>query len=426
MIQTQYGLLEGIDKENCDVYFGIPYAKPPVGDRRWCAPEKPEQWSGVLQAKAIPNRCPQTDHEVGSFYHKEFFSDPAYLPAQSEDCLYLNIWTPKNPQNCPVAVWFHGGALQAGNNADVTTDGEGYAKRDIILVSVNYRLGLFGFFAHSELHKRDGHSGNYGLLDQIAAIQWVRENIAAFGGDPECITVFGQSAGGMSVRALCASPLAQGLFHRAIIQSGGGYHSLLPVGISGKRLEKAGAKFLKRKKMTLSQFYALPEQELVKLAGTFLKESILTVRSVLPLADAVDGYSLTLDFDKAAEHGKLARIPYLIGCNANDPGDKKTDYTKKPMKNHFYRSNAHLAKKLHSMGIPCYSYYFKRQMPGDEEGAFHSAELWYTFGTLDRCWRPLTEDDRRLSEEMMDAWASFMKTGDPGWPQETTKNWDIT
>lgn len=425
MIKTKYGQIEGISKEMCHIYLGIPYAKPPVGKLRWHAPEKPDSWEEILEAKEFPNRCPQEEGEDGSFYQKEFFNDPLYLPPSSEDCLYLNIWAPKEPSNCPVAIWFHGGALQAGYNSEKEIDGEGYAKRGIILVSVNYRLGIFGYFAHPELKKRDGESGNYGFLDQIAAIDWVIENIGDFGGDARNITIFGQSAGGISIRALCTSPLVNGKVKNAIIQSGGGYISTFPAGASAKRLEKAGEKFLKNHNMTLQNFYSLSSDELVKFGKELNQKSLVTARSLIPLGTVADGYALIESFNKAVRLGHIARINYLIGFNKNDLEGKKVNRHLHSIQNKIRCSSLRFAQRLQKMGIPCHAYYFKRQMPGDDSGAFHSAELWYMFGTWRRCWRPLTEADGVLSEKMMDAWAEFMRTGNVGWSESTVKVWDV-
>ena len=257
MVEIRQGKLRGVEGTYADIYRGIPYAKPPVGELRFHAPEPPEPWEGIYAADTFSCICPQLGQEPGSFYEKEFYSDPAFMPPQNEDCLYLNIWTPKSEEPrreedlCPVAVWFHGGGFINGFGSEIEFDGEAYAKRGIVLVTVNYRLGLLGYFAHPDLTARDGHSGNYGLLDQIAAIDWVRENIAAFGGNPDQITIFGQSAGGMSVRALISSPLMKGKVRGAILQSCGGYHSPLTAAGDAGVLESAAVQFLKEKNMTL-------------------------------------------------------------------------------------------------------------------------------------------------------------------------------
>lgn len=308
-----------------------------------------------------------------------------------------------------------------GFGSEMEFDGEAYAKRGVILVTVNYRLGLLGYFAHPELTARDGHSGNYGMLDQIASVDWVRENISAFGGDPERITIFGQSAGGMSVRALVSSPLMKGKIKGAILQSCGGYKSPLPVGGSGEKLEKAAVKFLKKNKMTLDDFCRLPMQEITPMTRKFLGTALLYTRQMLSLTPVVDGYALTKSCDEVQEQGETLEISYMIGCTRNDIRVGKSG-VKNVAKNKLYTSSQAWGELQERQGNPNYMYYFSRQLPGDDSGAFHSAELWYMFGTLERCWRPLTEADKALSEEMLDAWAAFIKTGNPGWERYTKGN----
>ena len=211
--KTKYGQVHGVQKDGYTVFRGVPYAKPPVGEKRFCPPEEPACWEGVYKADHFGCVCPQTEHEPDSFYGKEFYLDPEFGMKQSEDCLYLNIWTPANTvdEKLPVAFWIHGGAFMHGFSHESEFDGAAYCERGVILVAINYRLGAFGFLAHPWLSEESGagRSGNYAILDQIAALKWVKENIAAFGGDPENITVFGQSAGCMSVQTLVSSPLTE-------------------------------------------------------------------------------------------------------------------------------------------------------------------------------------------------------------------------
>lgn len=420
MVEIRQGKLRGVEGTYADIYRGIPYAKPPVGELRFHAPEPPEPWEGIYAADTFSCICPQLGQESGSFYEKEFYSDPAFMPPQNEDCLYLNIWTPKSEEPrreedlCPVAVWFHGGGFINGFGSEIEFDGEAYAKRGIVLVTVNYRLGLLGYFAHPDLTARDGHSGNYGLLDQIAAIDWVRENIAAFGGNPDQITIFGQSAGGMSVRALISSPLMKGKVRGAILQSCGGYHSPLTAAGDAGVLESAAVQFLKEKNMTLEDLCQVPGDQIMPMELAFMGSAYQTTGQMLTLTPVVDGYALTQDCDVTLEKRETLPISYMIGCTKNDI-EIPADGVENPMKNALYTSDLEWCRMQRAAGNPCYAYYFTRQLPGDKEGAFHSAELWYMFGTLDRCWRPLTEADQRLSEEMLDCWASFIKTGNPGW-----------
>ncbi len=214
-VKTTAGLVKGttIEDGRIRVYKGIPFGAPPVGELRWQAPRPAAAWQGVREATEFGSRCMQGP----------IFSDIVFTN-KSEDCLNLNLWTPapKADEGLPVMVWIHGGGFQAGSGAENRHDGTAFARRNVVIVTVNYRLGIFGFFSHPELTKESGRnaSGNYGLLDQVLALEWVRDNIAAFGGDPKNVTIFGESAGSFAVSALMASPLAKGLFHKAIGESG--------------------------------------------------------------------------------------------------------------------------------------------------------------------------------------------------------------
>ena len=277
-------------------------------------------------------------------------------PEQSEDCLYLNIWAPakavgKKGAALPVAMWIHGGAFVNGYGFEVSMDGDKWAQKDVILVTINYRLG-------------ENAAGNLNILDQIKALEWINKNIAQFGGDPSNVTIFGQSAGGMSVRTLLISPLAKGLFAKAIIQSGGG--------------------------MGLDQ-----------------------LGSILTSAPQVDGSVVPEPFDKAVMDGTIADIPIMTGYTSDDLPFFKEE------------SVGAFCALRDSLGTaPVYEYEFTRDLPGEDKdvpdilpGAFHSAELWYVFGTLGRSWRPFTEEDYALSEQIVSAWTDFCKTGSPGWPE---------
>ena len=225
------GRIEGVmDEEGVAVYKGIPYAAPPVGDLRWKKPQPVQPWQGVRKCDKWGDASLQGGQEKGSFYWKEFYQDGN--PPMSEDCLYLNVWTPAAGQtdaDLPVMFWIHGGAFQNGFGHEIEFDGDAMAKKGVVLVTINYRLGMCGFLAHPLLTaENDGKgSGNYGLFDQLAALKWVKKNIASFGGNPDNVTVFGQSAGAGSVQALISSPLAKGYIQRAIIQSGGGLGGII-------------------------------------------------------------------------------------------------------------------------------------------------------------------------------------------------------
>ena len=226
VLSIEGGQVQGVAAEipGVFVYRGIPYAAPPVGGNRWRAPQPVVPWEGVLQADAFGHPSYQAVHYPGNYFTEWGYGDEKQC---SEDCLYLNVWT-KYPgqvdRKAPVAVWIHGGGYREGWGSEPEFDAQEWAARDVVLVSINYRLGIFGFMAHPELSAEspDGVSGNYGILDQIESLKWVRKNIAQFGGDPDNVMIFGQSAGGGSVRTLCASPLAKPYFHKAVIMSANG------------------------------------------------------------------------------------------------------------------------------------------------------------------------------------------------------------
>ena len=356
VVKVEGGLLQGVPSEDPSVivFKGIPYAAPPVGELRLQPPQDVIPWEGVRECSAFSAIAPQPGNAPGTFYGEEFYWMPQ--PEQSEDCLYLNVWAPakavgKKGAALPVAMWIHGGAFVNGYGFEVSMDGDKWAQKDVILVTINYRLG-------------ENAAGNLNILDQIKALEWINKNIAQFGGDPSNVTIFGQSAGGMSVRTLLISPLAKGLFAKAIIQSGGG--------------------------MGLDQ-----------------------IGSILTSAPQVDGDVVPEPFDKAVMDGTIADIPIMTGYTSDDLPFFKEE------------SVGAFCALRDSLGTaPVYEYEFTRDLPGEDKdvpdnlpGAFHSAELWYVFGTLGRSWRPFTEEDYALSEEMVSAWTDFCKTGSPGWPE---------
>ena len=252
--RTTNGVIEGVISQGVRTYKGIPFAAPPAGDLRWKPPQPAASWDGVRPATGFGPRCMQ-----GRIFDDMIFRDEG----PSEDCLYLNVWAPEKPQEkpLPVMVWIYGGGFQAGASSEPRQDGGELSKKDVVVVSFNYRLGAMGFYSHPELSKESPYhaSGNYGLLDQVAALRWVRNNIAAFGGDPGNVTIFGESAGSMSVSALMASPLAKGLFHRAIGESGGAFSATRPMrGLVES--EAAGLKFAESSLGTasLKELRALP------------------------------------------------------------------------------------------------------------------------------------------------------------------------
>ncbi len=414
-VEVKQGLLEGVRMDGYDVFWGIPYAKPPVGELRWRAPQEPECWEGVYQANRYPNRSMQEDFPM-EFFDKEFYDDEERKTPYSEDGLYLNIWTPAKQagEKLPVAMWIHGGAFMGGYGHEKEFDGAAYCKRGVILVTINYRLGPLGFLAHPWLSEESramggsGVSGNYGVLDQIAALKWIRENIAAFGGDPDNITVFGQSAGGESTHTLITSPLTKGMISKAIIQSG--------LGLTTDRTladqEQYGVEFAELAGVhSLEEMRNLTVQQIYAAAGPLIGRGFAT--NSMTFAPNMDGYVLDRCFDEALEQGTVHDIPYMVGSTMQDIRvdlEKLADGERGIV----YDSCKHWGEVRQTNGnAPAWVYYFTRQLPGDDAGAFHSCELWYMFGTLDRCWRPSTEEDYQLSERMLDYWTNFMKTGDP-------------
>ena len=416
-VETKQGAVRGVEKQGYSVYRGIPYAKAPVGELRFCPPQAPEAWEGVRDCSRFGARSMQADQPEGSFYQKEFFADEDFLPPASEDSLYLNIWTPAQAETdrLPVAFWIHGGAFTGGFGSEMEFDGAAFCRKGVILVTVNYRMGVFGFLAHPWLSKRGGQgAANNGLLDQAAALRWVRENIAGFGGDPARITAFGQSAGSISVQALLSSRQTGGMIAGAILQSAAGYKTGVNRDRSVEEAEAIGVQFTDFASITsCGQLLAMPAQDLSRLTGQFFMRRMQEKVSGLPFAPVIDGAFLTEGFDAVIEKGLHPDIPYMIGSTKNDLGvtpEMLQSDTKSPL----YEGCVNWSLRNEALGRrPSYVYYFTRQLLGDDQGAFHSSELWYEFGTLERSWRPKEPADYALSERMVAYWTNFIKTGDP-------------
>jgi len=430
-VQTAYGLIEGIDREGYSVFKGIPYAKSPVGELRWKAPVECDPWDGVYRADHFGNIAMQ-DLPTGKYtwdalYYKEFYSDPDYIPPMSEDCLYLNIWAPEGGKDLPVAFWIHGGGFGSGFNSEIEFDGEAYCKKDVILVTVEYRLNVFGFLAHPWLSAENerGISGNYGILDQIAALRWVYENIAAFGGDPKNITVYGQSAGGMSTQVLVSSYLTDGMISKAILQSAVACEADILATPSLSRLEGFCSRFPKIAGVSsLKELRALTSEQLMDCKHEFEKQ-MMEEGAGLILVPNVDGYVLEKDVKTLWKEGSIKDIPYMTGAVTNDLGSTPEEIKNKEPGIMLTESKAWSFGCEKNFGHPAYVYYFSHDLPGDDAGAFHSAELWYTFGTYKRSWRPMGDTDAKLSEEMVSCWTNFMKSGKPdgeNWQPCTQEN----
>jgi para-nitrobenzyl esterase len=474
-IRVEQGLLTGTNGDSADVrvYRGVPFASPPVGDLRWKAPQPPVAWQGVRQAAEFSSACWQTQYSPASAIYQ------APLPKLSEDCLYLNIWTPAKSANnkLPVMVWIHGGAFTRGSGSSHSYNGEILARKGAVIVTINYRLGVFGFFAHPELTAESAHhaSGNYALLDQIAALQWVQKNIAAFGGDPSRVTIFGESAGSWAVNALMASPLAKGLFQRAIGESGGTFSPMKTLAQAEKDGEKLAASLASvpsadakdpngqssaAKNGTANTSAALrakSPEELLKVADNELARTI------------VDGWVLPQDIATIFAQGKQNDVPIIVGYNS-DEGTTLAPQAANLKAMMFtagihqrYGTLAEQMLKIYPAGSdeqavtsfyaayrdqafgwemrtwarmatktghhPAYLYYFSRRPPGPQSAklrAFHASEIAYVFGTF--VWPfPWEDTDKKLSDAMTSYWVNFAATGNPNsnnlikWPVYNAK-----
>jgi len=451
VVTTDKGPVSGTASADSKIHIfkGIPYAAPPVGDLRWKAPQQAASWNTTLQATEFGPRCMQ-----GPIYSDMIFRDKG----PSENCLHLNVWTPAASANAhlPVMVWIYGGGFAAGATSEPRQDGENLAHKGVIVVSMNYRLGIFGFFTHPDLAKESGHNstGNYGLMDQAAALEWVKKNIAAFGGDPEKVTIFGESAGSMSVSALMASPLSKDLFRSAIGESGsllGGLQKAPTL----QETEAANVKFAKEDLGTdsLQELRAKPAEELM--------QAVMKNRRGGRFSATVDGYFLPESVRDIFAGGRQAHVPLLAGWNT-DEGSYHTVFGKeKPSLELYY---AWMAKRfgddakaalavypaaddaatkrtagdlagdqfiafstwrwiemhLATGQSKVFRYHFEDPTPlepGETEsrGAYHSSDISFVFKTQrkDLAWRA---GDKKLSDQMATYWSNFAKTGDPNGP----------
>lgn len=467
-VKTELGMVEGNDDGAVHAFLGIPYAMPPVGDLRWKPPVPAAKWTGVRKATEFGPHCMQ-----GKVFDDMVFRDAG----GSEDCLSLNVWVPAKPSGAklPVMVWLYGGGFVAGTTSEQRQDGSHLAQQDVIVVSMNYRLGVFGFFVHPELAKESGRNsaGNYGLLDQTAALQWVHDNIAAFGGDPGNVTIFGESAGSFSVSAQMASPLAKGLFQKAIGESGAAFSKTGLVFEPLARREEEDVKVVTEKlgAKTLGELRAMPAQKILEaFSPPWSKE--------VGFGPDVDGYFLPDSVPAIFAAGKQNDVPLLAGWNHDEGSfelvfnpEKPTAASMKASAQKDFREkaegflklypvdDAHLLRSVQDFAgdrfiawstwawleaqsktgkQPIYRYRFDRApQPSDPKapqlGAYHSAEIEYVFGQLDSkkemAWRP---EDHQLSEMMQQYWANFAHRGDPNgqglpkWPAYVaSEDWPV-
>jgi para-nitrobenzyl esterase len=439
-VKIDSGLLSGTAEGQLIVFRGIPYAAPPVGPLRWKAPRPAVHWAGSREARGFGAACPQGTE------HKEAW---AQVGPMSEDCLFLNIWRPKRAAKYPVMVFLHGGGFTYGAAGVPLYDGAALARRGAVIVTVNYRLGRLGFFAHPALTREDpeGLLGNYGIMDQIAALQWVKRNIAGFGGDPANVTIFGESAGAGTVQILMDSPQSRGLFHKAISQSGAGGSALFPIrggAINAELLGKAWVDGLGLKDATPDQLRAIPLADVIKNGRAF---------------PFIDGKIVAHSPGDPFYRKTQMRIPLLIGANSNESSlggmteasarallgsafpDLLAGYVARGGKTPaaaaidlaedvgFALPSYALADWHAAAGNKAYAYYFD-QVPVDQRkgsaGTDHGGELEYLFGTMpaEHRW---DAEDKRVSQAMGDYWVRFARTGDPNgggavrWPAVTTQ-----
>lgn len=442
---TEAGTLQGVREGDVISYKGIPFAKPPVGDLRWRAPQPIEPWEGAKAADHYGPDCMQIPYKA----------DAAPLGVQpSEDCLYLNVWTPteRAAAKRPVMVWIYGGGFVNGGSSPPVYAGTKFAESGVVLVSFNYRLGRFGFFAHPALTREAAGTphGNYAILDQIAALHWVKDNIAAFGGDPGNITIFGESAGGASVHALATTPLAAGLFDKAIVMSGGGRDLMGPLQTAAQA-EAIGSAFARTKGVeaadgdALKKLRALPAEAVMD--GLNLM-SLFTTTSFTPLY--ADGQIVRTSVDKAYEAGDGAPVPMMIGANDADGfffgGDLDRAYAPVAAERAaaekvydpagtgdaarigvavsadlmFLEPARHVARIITRKGQPVYAYrfgYVPEYLRGKMPGALHASELPFVFDTVEvRHGTMTTERDRAVARLIHDYWVDFARTGVPSSP----------
>ena len=436
VVETKYGKIDGINEEGMHVFNGVPYAQPPIGEKRFKKPFPLNAWEGVYKADKFSAHAMQGPKR-GGFYDKEFYSDPRFDTPESEDCLYLNIHVPegrcRKGENLPVAVYVHGGAFLGGAGSNLPFVCDKLCARGVIVVTLNYRLGALGFLAHPLLAQDGVNSagGNFGLWDQLEAFKWVKENIRDFGGNPDNITAFGQSAGAMSLQALAHTEQMNGLCSKMILQSGGGYKNPLGELRDLDKAQEIGEIFFEElgidtercisdgsyKEKALKKIYTISEGELMQKVGTVIGRSFQEKRG-MPFVPVIDGELFKDSLDELTCQGRYLKIPYILGCNADDLTTEGVEI-KRPENNPMHIADVEFAKKAGG-----YVYYFDRKLPGDDAGAFHSAELWYVFGSMKYCWRPFEKRDYELSDKIITYWTNFMKTGNPNLPDKEENLWE--
>lgn len=447
VVNAPAGAVKGTVEGDVRVFRGIPFAEPPVGALRWQPPQPMKRWDGVREATAFGPACFQPESKLSSVY-----SGPP-VP-MSEDCLTLNIWAPANTRHAPVFFWIYGGALWGGASRDPMYDGRKMAERGVIVVSINYRLGPLGWLAHPELSAESPQriSGNYGLLDQIQALRWVKDNISAFGGDPTNVTIAGESAGGLSVMYLLASPPARGLFAKAIAESA------YMVSTQELKTRNHGTPSAEESGVALANALHAPNLAALRAMDP-AKLTNAAAAAGFPPFGAVDGKILPDQLVTIFDKGEQAHVPVLAGFNSGEIRSlmvlappvpaSQADYEKTiraaygDLADQFLRlypasdmkesilattrdalygwTAERLARKQAAIGVPSYLYLFDHGYPAEEAAGlhgFHASELPYVFGTFGATpplWPKIPDTPREiaLSDAMLDYWTSFARTGRP-------------
>ncbi len=460
-VKVENGVVQGLPAADPRItsFKGIPFAAPPVGENRWRAPQPADDWDGVLMAYDFAPASMQARIEIdeSNIYTREWSVDPD-IP-MDEDCLYLNVWTPAHSadERLPVYVWYFGGGLQVGNTAEMEFDGERIARRGIVVVTVNYRLNVFGFLCHPEITAEAPDApANFGHLDQQAGTRWVKRNIAAFGGDPDNITIGGQSAGAGSVMTQLTSPQNEGLFQRAIIQSGmmaplypgnrtPGMRRDLPEAeqegveffefLGVKSLAEArmlDAEFIRDRSLEYKDYWSMIWATVVddvfctgNAYELFLRNKRWKVPVMLghtsseffsiPQAKTIDEFR-SMAVELFGEHAD----EFLTLCRAQ-AGDIEEVRTRASVSGLEYAIRiAGQANDATNTGTPLYYYNFDAEIPGwDNPGTFHSVDLWFFFETLAKCWRPFVGKHYDLARQMCNYWANFIRSGDPNGKDST-------
>jgi para-nitrobenzyl esterase len=451
IVRTDAGPVQGVLADGVAAFKGIPFAAPPVGDLRWKAPQAPKPWTAVLAADRYASDCMQ----------KPFGGDAAPLGTPpAEDCLYLNVWAPatRGAGPLPVMVWIYGGGFVNGGSSPAVYDGSAFARRGVILVSMNYRIGRFGFFAHPALTAETpkGPIGNYGFLDQLSALQWVKRNAAAFGGDPANVTIFGESAGGGSVNALMISPLARGLFHKAIVQSGGGRsrgpismrHISRPGAGGAPSAEALGVAFAAKAGVTAQGGEALKALRALPAAAIVNEMNLVAAQPDTYSGPMIDGVFLTEEAEPAFRAGRQAKVPYMIGANDREfgffappvdraeamfapfgaakdealraydsDGTNRSEAAVQLMSDQAMVEPARFLARLAAPVQPTYAYrfsYVASSLRAKEKGALHATEIPFVFSTVKAKYEAAaTPEDLAIAAAATDYWAAFARTGNP-------------